>query len=284
MNDEPKDEGLRGKKMLTGKRLVLAILGAVLAGAVIAGIYYYENTYKFRQYSIDSHTDLGKTATKIALDTAISEGYEPSGLIPIAIKAQNLGDYMRLRVILPGNKSYNNITLITNHPIKNGETSIFLEDFVQPVESSQKEPWTPGSATWPPKYYTITMQNSTIEASFRGGIRARIINPVIVEMNEEQNKKQIDKFNDLANSLGGTNISYDANILVISTTYSDPKPDVTTMYNSIEVVMDIEDLNAKIIGISKYENIFEPKDGYSISKTIQENKVYREPVVIKSEN
>ena len=45
MNYEPKDEGIRGKKMLIDKRLVFAILGAVLAGAVIAGIYYYENSF-----------------------------------------------------------------------------------------------------------------------------------------------------------------------------------------------------------------------------------------------
>lgn len=284
MNDELKDEGIRGKKMLTGKKLIFAILGAVLAGAVIAGIYYYENTYKFRQYGIDRNSDLGKTATKIALDTAIAEGYEPNGLIPIAIKAQNQGDNVRLWVFPPGNENYNNITLITNHPIKNGETSIFIEQIVSPFEVREKMPWKPGSATWSPKYYTITMQNSTVEASLNGGIRARIINPVIVEMNDEQNKKQIDLFNDLANKLGGTNLSYDANILVLSTTYSDSKIDVVTMYNSIEVVMDIEDLNTKIIGITKYENIFEPKDGYYISKTIQENKMYREPVVIKPEN
>lgn len=282
MNDEPKDEGIRGKKMLIDKRLIFAILGAILAGAAIAGIYYYENTYKFRQYSIGIYSDLGKSATKIALDTAINEGYEPNGLIPSAIKAQNPGNNVRLRVILPGNKSYWNITLITNHPIKSGETSIFLEELVQPVEGSQNKPWKPGSATWPPKYYTITIQNSTVEASLNGGIRARIINPVIVEMNDEQNKKQIDLLNDLANRLGDTNLSYDANIIVL--TYSNPELDVTTTYNSIEVIMDIEDNNAKIVGITKYETIFEPKDGYYLSKTIQENKVYREPVVIKPEN
>lgn len=281
MNDELKDEGIRGKKMVTGKKLIFAILGAVLAGAVIAGIYYYENTYKFRQYSIDRNSDLGKTATKIALDTAITEGYEPNGLIPIAIKAQNLGDYMRLRVLLPGNKSYNNITLITNHPIKNGETSVFLEQIVSLLEVREKLPWEPGSAIWPPRYYTITMQNSTIEASFEGGIRARIVNPVIVEMNAEQNKKQIYLFNDLANRLGGTNLSYDTNILVLRY-----ERETVARYESVEVIMDIEGNTAKIVGIIKYENIFEHKEGYDFSRIVQENKLYKESKIlsIKPEN
>lgn len=283
MNYEPKKKDLE-EKIPINRKLVFAILGAVLAGAVIAGIYYYENTYKFKQYGIDRYSDMGKMATKIAFDTAISEGYEPNGIIPVAIKAQNQGENVRLWVFLPGNENYMNTTLITNHPIKNGETSIFLEQIVSLTEVREKLPWAPGVAVWPPRYSTITMHNSTIEASFEGRIQAWIVNPVIVEMNDEQNKKQIDLFNDLANKLGAANLSYDTNILVLATTYSDTKPDVATMYNSIVVIMDIEDLNAKIVGITKYENIFEPKDGYYISKTIEENKMYREPVVIKPEN
>lgn len=277
MNDELKDEGIRGKKMLTGKRLVFAILGAVLAGAVIAGIYYYENTYKFREYSIDRNSDLGLAATKIALDSAISEGYEPNGLIPIVVKAQNQGNNVRLWVFLPGNESYNNITLISNHPVKNGETSIFLEEIVSPFEVREKMPWKPGSARWPPRYSTITLQNSTIEVSFEGGIRARIINPVIMEMSADQNKKQIDLFNNLANKLGGTNLSYDTNILVL--TY---EQETVTRYESVEVVMDIdiEGNNAKIIGITKHENIFEDKDRYAIGRTVEERKWYKEPKTI----
>ncbi len=300
MNDELKDEGIRGKKMLTGKRLIFAIMGAILAGAVIAGIYYYENTYKFRQYSVDVNSDLGKTATKIALDTMIDEGYKPNELIPRVIKAQNIGfdyqgtqspvyDIVRLWVLLSEPDTYENYTLFTNHPIKNGETSILLYNFVTPVEGSKETPWKPGTAEWPPRYYTITIKDSTIEASLDGVKRARIINPAIVDMSADENKKQIDlineagyRYGDIKYRYGGTNLTYDTNILVLYAygTYN-PWP-----RESVEVVIDIVGNNAKISGIIKYEGSFESKNEYRIDRNVEERKWYIKPktVPIKPEN
>lgn len=278
MNDELKDEGIRGKKMLTGKRLVFTIICAVLAGTVIAGIYYYENTYKFRQYSVDVNSDMGKFATKIALDTAINEGYEPNELIPRFIKAQNQGNNVRLWVILSGSDVYKNITLITNHPIKDGEGSILLYEFVEPVEGTEKVPWIPKTATWPANYYTITKQDSIVEASLSGVKMARIINPIIVEMNAEQSKEQIDKLNELAYKYGGTALSYNVNILVLSGVYG---PSTGRYDESVEVVMDIEGSNAKIVGIVKRETVNEPKkEGYEISKKSEEAKWYSKPKIV----
>lgn len=276
MNDELKDEGIRGKKMLTGKRLIFAILGAVLAGAVIAGIYYYENTYKFRQYSIDLDSDLGKFVTKIAQDTLVSEGYDLDSFILRFIRAQNIGnDALRLGVIFSESDVYKNLTLITNHPIKSGETSIFLYEFVQPVDGNEKEPWRPKTAMWPPKYHIITIQDSTVEASLDGIKIARVVNPTIVEMTPEQNREQIDKFNELAYRYDGINVSYDTNVLVLVGPYD---PGEAIKYESVEVVMDIDGNNAKIAGIIKHESIIEPKkDGYDVGRTIEERKWYREP-------
>ncbi len=292
MNNELKDEEIRGKKMLTGKRLIFAILGAVLAGAVIAGIYYYETAYKYRQYSIDLDSDLGRFVTKIAQDTLVSERYNLDSFILRFIKAQSIGnDTLRLGVIFSGSDVYKNLTLITNHPIKSGETSIFLYEFVQPVDGSEQEPWRPKVAMWPPKYPIITIQDSTVEASLDGIKLARVINPTIVEMTPEQNREQINKFNELAYRYGGTNLSYDTNILVLAGTYD---PGAVIKYESIEVVIDIDGNNAKIVGIIKHESVVEggflcngaepKKDGYDVGRNIEERKWYREPktVPIKS--
>lgn len=293
MNEEQKDEGIRGKKMLTGKRLVFAILGAVLAGAVIAGIYYYENTYKFRQYNVDVNSDMGKVATKIAIDTMIDEGYKPNELIPRVIKAQNIGfdyqgtqspvyDIVRLWVLLSEPDTYENYTLFTNHPIKNGEKSILLYNFVTPVEGNKEMPWKPGTAEWPPRYYTITIQDSIIEASLDGVKRARIINPAIVDMSADENKKQIDLINEAGYRYSGTNITYDTNILVLYAYGAyNPWP-----RESVEVVIDIVGNNAKISGIIKYEGSSESKDEYYIDRNVEERKWYIKPktVPIKPEN
>ncbi|NJD53646.1 MAG: hypothetical protein FIB07_12350 [Candidatus Methanoperedens sp.] len=297
MNDELNDEEIRGEKMPTGKRLVFAILGAVLAGAVIAGIYYYENTYKFRQYSIDLDSDLGKFVTKIAQDTLVSEGYDLDSFILRFIKAQNIGnDTLRLGVIFSESDVYKNITLITNHPIKNGESSVLFYAFIQPAEN-EKGPWKPGivTVTWPLQYYTITKQDSMIDASLNGFKMIQIMNPTVVEMSVEQNMEQTDKINEFKdqNKFSGNKLSYDDNILIL---YSTDLDGIIKNSKSIEIIIDIEGNNAKIVGITKrgFENENERKTVIDktiekkivIDKTVEEIEWYNNPeiVPIKPEN
>lgn len=277
MNVELKDEGIRGKKMLTGKRLMFAVFGAILAGAVIAGVLFYETTYKYLPYYIDINSDLGKAATKIAQDVAINEGYSSDDFILHSIKAQAIKmntdgtdyDILRLGVTFSENDVYRNNTIFTNHPIKDGEiTNIQFDTQI----GDRRSPWTPSNVQLPIRYYTITIQNSTIEASLNGEKKVRIINPVIVEMSAEENKKQIDLINGDIYSYGGTNLTYDTDILVLFNQYGTQEPIYFMKF--FEVVMDIVENNATITGITKYEGFSEHNDGYSISRTVEERKSY----------
>ena len=275
--------------MLINKRLVFAILGAVLAGVVIAGIYYYETAYQFGQYSIDINSDLGKTAIKIALNTAKTEGYDPNDFIPHFIRARNSGkdpqfsvnDIIRLWVSLSKDEVYKNSSLITNHPIKDGENSILLFDSIR-IGSNEKISWKPEAMEWTAENYTIDVQDSKIEASLKGVRLIRMIKPTIVEMSVEENKKQIYLMNE-TNKYGASNLTYDTNILILYTQYGhqDPQPS-----SSVEVVIDIVDDNARVVGFIKHEIATEVKEGDFIIRKKEESKWYNESriALIKPEN
>lgn len=265
--------------MVSNKNLIFVMVGAILAGTIIAGVLHYENTYEFRQYSISIYSDLGQDAVKIAQDTIIEED-ESNSFYPSSIKAQNIDDVVRLWVLLSGSQIYENHTLITNHQIKDGETSILLHEFVQPVvetgdNKDEKKPWKPSAAEWPVKYHTIAVQNSTINAYLDGIKIAQVVNPVIVEMSAQQNKKQVDMLNQLKFK-NNPNLSYEENIIILPTFGNN----LHTPSVSVEVVMDIEGTNAKVIGIIKHVVFNKEQEEYSLTKTTQEYKWYDEPKII----